>query len=196
MLTRFRYIFVGIVVLLIGLMWLVMSSSILANDSSIIMIRERYVAMIRRLGLFTELYPLTNPVYVTEIEGESKYKYVVLGRYIRTDLEKGVLYIKNSHGQVWGFDVNNSFSSGDGLIIKLLKFTITESATPEKISYMVVDRGNESIPDYIIEFKDLLSISWTDDRNVRDIVGLSGTVIGDTYLDETSIVNLGKNYDR
>ena len=202
---RILLVLVVVLALAISIFWLLISSSLFANHGLGINSRLRFIQTIQSLGIFNLAYPLSHPIFVS-LKGNDSYSYQVMGKFYSYEVERGVIYLKNSQGRVWGFYVNMpNIKNKTNEFVDILAYSpIDQYASYSRYVYkndfdilllLNVDSRYPQKTDLAIDNNDTLSITWTDDRLVRSIKQDDGEIINKIDSPDFVILNTKNVYD-
>ncbi len=92
----------GVVAVVLGVIgWQLLYAPTLANNESILRLRNRYFYLLgQRLPPGTLIYSV-RPTSLTEIEGERSYVYKLMGRVVEVDYKEQIMTIQDMWGKRW-----------------------------------------------------------------------------------------------
>lgn len=172
----------GVIIVLGGLVWGLVSLPSLANsDIAIIVKHYYYLNLAPKLGQDLKKLPFDIiPIQTMETIDGALYAYTMVGQYQYVDLDNQILYLKTKNGNVYGFnytlDLNN-----DLIYSEKNEKGIIES------NFFQNNPLNEN---------DTITVQWTDKRILKEILAraeIDSQKLVNPYLTADDFTTIVKN---
>lgn len=158
------------IAIVIFLFLLIFYSTILANNSFIIQVRNRYFAISDNFipkGWF--IYK-TRPISYDN----GRYLYRFVGEFQKIDLKNDMIVLKDIYGNIWNFKYKaNSNKNEEGANYKIIDYGYYVKSWGKDADFKLQKMGisTDNLDTYVPHFKsdDLIMLFWSDTRKLIEI---------------------------
>jgi len=169
-------VFLTVLLVCIGV-YVVLYANIVANNSRFVMIRNGYVNTVERvmnvLGLPEVDYYvyLRSPIRVlSKVVGRDEYYYSLRGKVEKVDRMRGIIYLRCSDGNLYGFTVEKVENQDpDWLEMFAVQFEGTKTV-PVKFIFNVENVAMSGEKDKFFDSSQIYTVVWGDRRLLVDIL--------------------------
>lgn len=186
--AKILLVLVVVVGLIVGGGWALLYGNFLANNESILRLRNRYFYLLgQRAAIGTLLYGV-RPTSVAEEGGERVYTYKLMGRVVEVDYIEQIMMIQDMWGKRWSGHFVVTPDEFDKNLAKLRinqNTYLSDGSMTNKIAYIDIDTTAPGATKGF-QIDDVVIWLWRDKRRVGEIEGVielrEDTVTPITYL--------------